>query len=74
MLDELLPRFRRGDRLALSRLVSMVSRGERVEEILAAIGQPNALAPSGGEGRGGVPAWSPSPGLAASARARWSAS
>src|SRR5262249_19036122 len=36
----LLQRFRRGDRLALARLVSLVSRGEHVEEILAGVGPP----------------------------------
>jgi LAO/AO transport system ATPase len=35
MLDSLLQRFRRRDRLALARLVTLVARGERVEEILA---------------------------------------
>jgi LAO/AO transport system ATPase len=37
MLESLLQRFGRGDRLALSRLVSLVARGEHVEEILAAV-------------------------------------
>src|SRR5262245_1661729 len=35
MLDSLLERFRRGDRLALSRLLSLLARGERSDEILA---------------------------------------
>jgi LAO/AO transport system ATPase len=35
MLDSLLQRFRRHDRLALARLVSLVARGEQVEAILA---------------------------------------
>ena len=39
MLDELLQRFRRGDRLALSRLVSLVALGDRTEEILAGAGR-----------------------------------
>ncbi len=38
MLDKLLERFRRGDRLALARLVSLLSRGESVEAILAGAG------------------------------------
>jgi LAO/AO transport system ATPase len=40
MLETLLERFRRGDRLALSRLVSLVARGERAAEILAGVGPP----------------------------------
>jgi LAO/AO transport system ATPase len=40
MLDALLERFRRHDRLALARLVTLVARGEHVEEILAAAGPP----------------------------------
>jgi LAO/AO transport system kinase len=40
MLDALLEGFARGDRLALSRLVTLVSRGEHVEEILARAGTP----------------------------------
>jgi LAO/AO transport system ATPase len=57
MLEALLERFRRGDRLALSRLVTRVSRGERAEEILAALGPPKqparvvALTGSGGVGK-----------------------
>jgi LAO/AO transport system ATPase len=38
MLDALLERFRRRDRLALARLVSLVARGEHVAEILAGVG------------------------------------
>jgi LAO/AO transport system ATPase len=38
MLDSLLQRFRQRDRNALSRLVSLVARGERAGEILAAVG------------------------------------
>jgi LAO/AO transport system ATPase len=44
MVDDLLERFRKHDRLALARLVSLLARGEHVEEILAGIGQP--LAPA----------------------------
>jgi LAO/AO transport system ATPase len=39
-LEALLGRFRRRDRLALARLVTLVSRGERAEEILAGVGVP----------------------------------
>ena len=35
MLDRLLERFRQGDRLALSRLLSFLARGEESDEILA---------------------------------------
>jgi LAO/AO transport system kinase len=57
MVDALLERFRRGDRLALSRLVSLVARGEQVEAILAGAGQPAqparvvAVTGSGGVGK-----------------------
>jgi LAO/AO transport system ATPase len=57
MLDPLLDRFRKGDRLALSRLVSLVARGDRAEEILAAVGPPKmqarvvAITGSGGVGK-----------------------
>ena len=57
MLEQLLERFRRGDRLALSRLVSLVARGERVEEVLAGAGTPPrparvvAVTGSGGVGK-----------------------
>ncbi len=44
MLEELVQRFRRGDRLALARLVSLVSRGEHVETILAGVGPPRRTA------------------------------
>ena len=37
-LGPLLERFRRGDRLALSRLVSLVARGESIEAILEGVG------------------------------------
>jgi LAO/AO transport system ATPase len=56
MLDELLERFRRRDRLALSRLVSLVARGERTEEILARAGRApkpaRVVAVTGGGGVG----------------------
>ena len=57
MLETLLERFRRRDRLALARLVSLVARGEQVEEILAGIGEPAhaarvvAVTGSGGVGK-----------------------
>jgi LAO/AO transport system kinase len=57
MLETLLERFRRRDRLALARLVSLVARGEEVEEILAGIGEPArparvvAVTGSGGVGK-----------------------
>jgi LAO/AO transport system kinase len=57
MLEALVDRFRKGDRLALSRLVSLAARGERVEEILAALGPPArparvvAFTGSGGVGK-----------------------
>jgi LAO/AO transport system kinase len=56
-LDTLLTRFRRGDRLALSRLISMVARGDRVGPILAGVGPPAkparivALTGAGGVGK-----------------------
>ncbi len=40
MLETLLERFHRRDRLALARLVSLVARGEQVEAILAGAGEP----------------------------------
>ena len=40
----LLERFRRGDRLALSRLVSLVARGEAIEAILEGVGPANSPA------------------------------
>jgi LAO/AO transport system ATPase len=57
MLEALLQRFRKGDRLALARLVTLVSRGEHVEEILSAVGTPGkparvvACTGSGGVGK-----------------------
>jgi LAO/AO transport system ATPase len=57
MLEALLERFRARDRLALARLVSLVARGEHVEEILAGIGTPAtparvvALTGAGGVGK-----------------------
>ncbi len=53
----LLERFRRHDRLALARLVSLVARGERAEEILAGVGEAGkparvvAVTGSGGVGK-----------------------
>jgi LAO/AO transport system kinase len=57
MLEELLERFSRHDRLALARLVSLLARGERVEEILTRAGTPKgparvvAVTGSGGVGK-----------------------
>ena len=57
MLETLLQRFRRRDRLALARLVSMAARGERLEEILGGIGEAArparvaAVTGSGGVGK-----------------------
>lgn len=57
MLDSLLERFRRGERWALSRLLSLAARGERVEAILTGLGparQPSrvvALTGSAGVGK-----------------------
>ena len=57
MLETLLERFRRRDRLALARLISMVARGEQVEPILAGVGEPSrparvvAVTGSGGVGK-----------------------
>src|SRR5262249_32225621 len=57
MLDTLLERFRRRDRLALARLVSLMARGEQVEAILAGVGEPRqparvvAVTGSGGVGK-----------------------
>jgi LAO/AO transport system ATPase len=57
MLDELLDRFRRRDRRALSRLISLIARGEQVTEILDALGTPAktarvvAITGSGGVGK-----------------------
>jgi len=57
MLESWLSRFRQRDRVALSRLLSFVMRGERSAEILAALGPPEktarvvALTGSGGVGK-----------------------
>jgi LAO/AO transport system ATPase len=57
MLDDLLERFRRRDRLALARLVSLIARGEQVETILAGVGKAAkparvvAVTGSGGVGK-----------------------
>ncbi len=56
MLDDLLDRFRRRDRNALSRLLSLVARGEQVDAILQRIGPParpaRVVALTGGGGVG----------------------
>jgi LAO/AO transport system kinase len=55
--NSLLERFRRGDRLALSRLVSLVARGEGIEATLEGVGPPKsparvvALTGAGGVGK-----------------------
>jgi LAO/AO transport system ATPase len=55
MLDTLVERFRHRDRLALSRLVSLVASGQQVEEILAAVGPAKQAARVVGlTGSGGV--------------------
>jgi LAO/AO transport system kinase len=57
MLDDLLQRFRKGDRRALSRLISLVARGEQAEAILAGAGPAAkparvvAITGSGGVGK-----------------------
>ncbi len=57
MLEALLDRFRRQDRLALSRLLSLVARGDHLEEIQAQLGpvsRPSrvvAITGSGGVGK-----------------------
>ena len=58
MLDDLLDRFRRHDRLALSRLLSLLAHGEAAETILARVGPPSrtgsrviAITGSGGVGK-----------------------
>jgi LAO/AO transport system ATPase len=57
MLDELVSRFRAGDRRALSRLITLTARGERLEEVLARIGPARkparvvAVTGSGGVGK-----------------------
>ncbi len=56
MLDDLLARFARGDRLALSRLLSLLGRGERADEILPRLPPPatqlRVVAVTGGAGVG----------------------
>ena len=56
MLDELFQRFRRRDRNALARLLSLVAQGERVAEILGGVGAPakpaRVVALTGGGGVG----------------------
>ena len=58
MLDDLLERFRRRDRNALARLLSLVARGEHLDEILARRRRPGqtparvvALTGGGGVGK-----------------------
>lgn len=57
MLDELLDRFRHGDRRALSRLLSLAARGEALQEIARALedrparGRVIAVTGSGGVGK-----------------------
>src|SRR5262245_7000252 len=57
MLEALLERFYRRDRLALARLLTLMSRGERVEEILGNLQRPTerghvvAITGSGGVGK-----------------------
>jgi len=57
MLETLLERFRRRDRLALARLISLAARGEQVESILTGVGEPKqparvvAVTGSGGVGK-----------------------
>ncbi len=55
MLDELLERFRRRDRNALARLLTLVARGERVDEILAGVPPHPNPPPQGGRGQLGLP-------------------
>jgi LAO/AO transport system ATPase len=56
MLEALLDRFRRGDRLALSRLLSHLARGEHLADILSQLGPPTktslVVAITGGAGVG----------------------
>jgi LAO/AO transport system kinase len=64
MLETLLERFRRRDRLALARLLSLAARGEQVEEILAGIGPPSLPpVPGGKEGGARVVAFTGSGGV-----------
>src|SRR5436190_24255622 len=57
MIDELLQRFRNGDRLALARLLSLAARGEHCAAISAALPRPArpalvaAFTGSGGVGK-----------------------
>ncbi len=56
MLDDLLERFRRRDRNALARLLTLIARGEHVDTILAGLGAPirpaRVVALTGGGGVG----------------------
>jgi LAO/AO transport system kinase len=49
MLETLMERFRRRDRLALARLISLIARGEHVEEILAGLGLSSLSPRAGGK-------------------------
>src|SRR5262249_53927270 len=57
MLDDLLQQFRQGDRLALSRLLSLAARGESIPQLTSALGSVAkrarvvALTGSGGVGK-----------------------
>jgi LAO/AO transport system ATPase len=53
-LDALLDRFRRGDRLALARLLSLLARGEAVREVAAALPPPAPALVVAVTGSGGV--------------------
>ena len=56
MPDDLLDRFRRGDRVALARLLSRAARGEGTTDVLARLGPPakrsRVVAVTGGAGVG----------------------
>jgi LAO/AO transport system ATPase len=55
MIDTLLDRFRQGDRLALSRLLSLLARGQDIDTILAGVGSaPNSARVVAITGSGGV--------------------
>ena len=49
MVDQWIERFRNRDRLALSRLLTYVSRGEHLREIREAVGQVANLPARGGD-------------------------
>src|SRR3984885_8733652 len=60
MLDSLLERFRQHDRRALAQLLTLLSRGESLEAILASLGLPEkrshviAVTGSGGVGKSSI--------------------